>query len=229
MAAAASSASAAAAPDEAESKTAHMNKDHRASLERFLEFYNGLPRSSAQGAELEEVTLSHLIIRSPKTRSIIPLEPALRDWSELRPRLVAMDGAALAGLGRSDVVVDAYVAPRGFHAVVMLACALTFLFFYRRGNFAPGAWQFDAVLHRVPRFATFCATIQPVLFPGMLATHVAEAVWLHFARLKRYNVPILGRLWCTWFASVFLEGIGGIRRFDALVQKKKTEKARAGY
>jgi hypothetical protein len=71
------------------------------------------------------------------------------------------------------------------------------------------------------RFAHFCYTIQPALITSMLAIHLAEAAWMHATRLRRYNVPLLGRVWWAWMLSTFIEGFGAFQRLDALVREEE--------
>jgi hypothetical protein len=76
------------------------------------------------------------------------------------------------------------------------------------------------------RFAHFCYTIQPALITAMLAIHVAEAAWMHATRLRRYNVPLLSRVWWAWMLSTFVEGVGAFQRLDALVREEEEEAER---
>ena len=203
----------------------HMNKDHGASLSRYLEYYSRLPQEATQGATIEDVTFSYMILRTAaSTRHLVPLDPPLRDWSEARPRLIKMDQDALEGLGRSDIVLDRYIAPRGFHAVVFVACVLTYAAFVRRAHFEPGSWLHDALLYDYPGFARFCRTIQPFLFPAMAAQHLSEAIWFARTRLHKYNVERFTRLWWVWMISIFIEGVGAMIRVDDMAEDRRSAK-----
>src|SRR6266498_4489490 len=86
----------------------HMNADHSSSLTRYLEYYGKLP--SPKYAQLEEITLSHMIISSNggHNQNLIPFNPPMFSYLEARDRLVAMDKVSLEGLGRSDIEVKDY-------------------------------------------------------------------------------------------------------------------------
>ncbi len=202
----------------------HMNKDHKSTLRRFMEYYNRLPRSWAQDAVLEDLTLEHMILHSGSHRNIIYFEPPLSSFSETRSRLISMDQVALDKLGRSSIVIDRYVPPRGFHLLVFMACVLTFAAFWRRANFEPGSLLYENLLWRVPGFAAFCGKIQPWLFWPMVLLHATEAAWLDLKRLRRHEVERGTRLWWMWVGSMFIEGLGAKVRFDRLVEARTREK-----
>ncbi|KAI9791809.1 MAG: hypothetical protein M1816_003354 [Peltula sp. TS41687] len=213
----------------------HMNEAHNDTLTRYLEHYNRLPQPTISHATLSDLTLEYMILLSggapspdSQSRYYIPFNPPLESWDDVRERLIAMDHAALAGLGRSAITVDRYVPPRGFHAVVMAACVCTYLAFYKQANFLPGSWLYDYLLGGVPSFAAFGRRIQPVLFPVMLAVHTTEAVWLDRSRLRRFNVPRLRKLWWLWMGSNFLEGYGAFQRLDRLVERLEGRKKENG-
>ena len=200
----------------------HVNRSHQDTLSRYLEHYCRLPRATTQDALLEEVTHEHMILTSAGTsrRHLIPWDPPLTSYTGARERMVQMDQEALAGLGRSRIRLDRYSPPRGFHLVVLVATVSTFVGFCRQGNFWPGSFLYDTLLVNLPSsLLAFCRWIQPVLFPGMLAVHLSETVWLDRSRLTRYNVPRLSRLWWTWMLSNFSEGWGAFQRLDRIVEE----------
>ncbi|KAI9832441.1 MAG: hypothetical protein M1826_001765 [Phylliscum demangeonii] len=201
----------------------HMNEAHEDSLSRFLEFYCRVPSSMIKHAQLETVALDHLVLTSGHGRHFIPLDPPMSSWADSRRRMIDMDRAALTGLGRSSITVDRYLPPRGFHAVVMLACVLTYLSFCRQRNFLPGSFLYDRLLYRVEPFAHFCRSIQPLLFPLMVAIHVTEASLFAWWRVSKHIVPPFTGLWWTWVISNFLEGYGAWQRFDGLVRQRERE------
>lgn len=215
---------------------AHMNQAHQDSLSRFVEYYCHKPVPDAT-ARLDDLTPQYMILSvgdsassssssSAASRYFVPLDPPLPSWRNVRERMRAMDEEALAGLGRSGITVDRYLPPRGFHAVVLVACVVTFLTFCRRGNLLPGSMLYDHVLAHVPSFAAFCRRVRPILFPCMLLIHSTEVIWFDYSRLAKYHVPRWSRLWWTWIISNFLEGYGAYQRLDRLVRSYKIEESR---
>ncbi|KAI9824605.1 MAG: hypothetical protein M1832_001695 [Thelocarpon impressellum] len=204
--------------------TKHMNKDHQDSLTRFLEYYCALPAASVRGALLEDITLERMVITSTAGRNVVFFDPPLGSWSEVRPRVVEMDWAAHAGLGWSNIGITEYERPRGFHAVVFITCAVTFVAFCRQQNFLPGSWLYDKLLHNFPTYTGWMRKIQPFVFYLMVLIHAGEAVWLDRSRLSRHGVPRLSPLWWKWIASCFIEGVGTFQRIDARVRRKQKAK-----
>ena len=135
-------------------------------------------------------------------------------WRDARERLVRMDKDAIQALGRSDITVKQYRRPRGFHAVVFVTCAVTFAAFCRKSNFFPGSYLYEVLLKYFPRFASFCAKIQPILFYTMVALHAGEAITMANTRLRKHSVPVACRLWWAWVLSTFIEGVCAFQRYD---------------
>ncbi|KAI9847378.1 MAG: hypothetical protein M1837_002566 [Sclerophora amabilis] len=207
----------------------HMNADHQDSLCRYLEFYCRLPSSLARHARLAEITFDHMILTSAGTRNIIPFDPPLQSWSDVRPRVVKMDEDAMTGLGRSDITIREYKAPKGFHAVVFALVVLTVILNSRRQNFLPGSYLYDKILHHFPGTTEFLRMLQaPILFI-IFVVHISEATWFDRSRLVKHNIPRLSRLWWTWIISNLVEGVGSFQRFDRLVARKQEEKDQARH
>ncbi|KAL2007793.1 hypothetical protein VTN00DRAFT_7775 [Thermoascus crustaceus] len=203
----------------------HMNTDHQTALEYFLQVYCRVAPGAAKGAQMEDISLSDMVITAKRTRYSVPIDPPMQSLLDARHRIVDMYHHCLDRLGLSDITVTEYRAPRGFHAVIFALCLSTYVAFSRRGNFLPGSVFYDALgLARVPQFARFCYTIQPILLPLMVGIHVLEASLLAVKRLRPHRVPFLSGLWCTWMVSVFIEGFGAFQRFDAIVRREKDKK-----
>lgn len=202
----------------------HMNADHQAALEYFLQVYCRVSPGDAKGAQMEEISLSDMVITAKRTRYSVPIDPPMQSLLDARHRIVDMYKYCLGKLGLSDITVTEYRAPRGFHAVVFALCLSTYVAFSRRSNFLPGSVLYSLGLERVPRFAEFCYTIQPILLPLMVAIHVFEASYMAVRRLRPHRVPVLSGLWCTWVVSTFIEGFGAFQRFDAIVRRERAKK-----
>ncbi|KAK5141105.1 hypothetical protein BJ546DRAFT_1028680 [Cryomyces antarcticus] len=202
----------------------HMNADHHDSVIRYAEHFCGLSSYSARNAKIGDISLDSLtVVANGKTHSIA-FNPPMTSYREARERVVAMDKDAVTALGRSDITVTEYRLPRGFHAVVFGAALMTMLSFFRAGNFVPGSYLYDYLLVYVPSFASFCYKIQPYVFYPMISIHLAEAVHMARGRLRRHSVVPGTSLWWAWVTSNFIEGIGAMQRFDALVERKKADK-----
>lgn len=190
---------------------------------RYAEYYSHVSPWNSKDAQVLDISLGELVLGCNGKRYGICLDPPMTDWREARERMVRMDREAVAGLGRSDITVREYPAPKGFHAVVFLACLATFLILSTRRNLLPGSLLYQYLLRYVPSFATFLYKIQPLVLYPMLAIHSFEAFYMETARLNKHSVPRLSRLWWTWLVSTFIEGYGAFQRFDRIVKGKKAE------
>ena len=147
-------------------------------------------------------------------------------WSEVRPRVVAMEAEATAALKRSNITVKEYKKPKGFLAVVFVSCAVTFVMFSKRSNFQPGSILYDNLLKYTPGFAGWCYKIQPMLLYPMLALHIGEAVYMAQNRMEKHSVPRFSKLWWKWVSSTFIEGVGSFMRLDRMVKEEEADKAK---
>ncbi|MCJ1472170.1 hypothetical protein MMC13_000817 [Lambiella insularis] len=200
----------------------HMNKDHKDSLARYLEHYCHVSYYYARNARLEDITYTSMTLAVDEIcRYVIPIDPPLESWSEARPRVVAMDAAAVEGLKRSGVTVRKYKPPRGLLIVVPIAVACTLVTFSKRSNFESGSFLYDHLLKSVPGFAKFCYHIQPFLFPAVVAIHFAEATHMAKSRLENHSVPRYSLLWWKWVITTFFEGLTNFPRFDRIVKEQE--------
>ena len=208
----------------------HMNADHQDSLIRYLEYYAGLSSFSARNAQLTDITLDSLTISYSHEQSHrIPIKPPMTAWSEARPRLVEMDIEATERLGRSAVTVKGYKRPYGWMTVIMVVCAMTYLAFSRRANFAPGSVLYWAVLRYMPNFAAFCWSVQPSVIVPMCAIHAGEVWYLENTRLRKHTVRMFSGVWWKWVVSCFVEGFGAFVRLDEIVREEEEKKAKAQH
>ena len=122
---------------------------------------------------VKDIQLDSLIITNERADYTIPLDPPLASFRDVRERVVQMDRIAVAGLGRSRVTIKQYLPPKGFHAVVFVACLGTFALFVRKGNLEPGSY-----LHQeLPAFAEFCLRIRGLMSIAVLL-HICEATYM---------------------------------------------------
>jgi len=223
----------------------HMNTDHAASLSLYLRHYRNLSASAAENPKLVDVSYSSLTITSADgTPHEIPLEPQLQSWADARPRVVAMDRDARAGLGllppleASDehdsapakVMVTAYDAPTApFHVFMIGMVAFLFGGYFARRNgywLVPGAWYWKNVMVYFPLGgAEGYAWLQGKLVVPVVLVHGAETLWM-VGRLRAHGVRMGTGLWWKWVGATFLEGFGAHQRFSAVVKRGGGVKSR---
>ncbi|KAL3463420.1 hypothetical protein BJX64DRAFT_257265 [Aspergillus heterothallicus] len=200
----------------------HMNADHSRSLSLYLRAYCNLSAKAAASATLEDVRLDDLLISTPTGgRFMIPFSPPLKDFSEARPRVVAMHKESLRRLGLSDTKITTYAPPRGGQIIGFALCLAVLVGYSRRENFAPGSLLYESAgLARFPRFTDFSYNYGPLVWGVLAFLHGFEAVvLLGWQRLRKYNVKAFSGLWWVWMVLGFVEGFPAWMRFDALVKK----------
>ena len=206
----------------------HMNADHQDSLALFLQAYNGISATEAKTAQLEDINLSNLIITAKGTRYHVPIDPAMKSYSEARGCMVAMHKESLKRLGRSDVTLTEYRGPRGFQAVIFALCLFTYASCFQRSNLLPGSVVYEYLGYKyVPDFAHFVYNIQPYLFPAVVGIHVFESALLVVRRLKPLGVPVFSGLWFAWVSSCFVEGFGCFQRIGAIVKEERAKRGKS--
>lgn len=196
----------------------HMNADHQESLSLYLQAYCSVSASTASTAQLQELTLSDLLISTADgTRYTVPFTPPMKSLSEARPRVVALHHEALSRLGLSDVKVTEYRLPLGRDGVSLLASLALYAFFSTRAHLEPGATGFvpDLLSEGVRRV---CYNVQPFVNPGIFITHFFEALAFSQLRLKVHRVPLFSGVWWAWMGTTLLEGVFSWRRFADVVQ-----------
>ena len=140
-----------------------------------------------------------------------------------------MDKEARNALGRSDVTVKRYKAPRGFMTVAIVVCALVFVAFSRRANFVHGSFLYDYQLRYVPNFAAFCFRIQPLVIFPMVLVHGTEARIMVTRRLEKHTVRWGSGVWWLWVVGTFVEGWGSFYRFDEVVKEEELKKEKTKH
>lgn len=206
----------------------HMNADHQDSLVLFLQAYCRISSSQAKSANLEDITLSNLVITAHGTRYSVPIDPPMKDYSEARSRMVAMHKESLIRLGRSDVTLTEYRAPRGIHAVIFGLCLFIYASCFQRSNLLPGSFVYQYFGYKfVPAFAHFVYNIYPWFLTLFVGVHGAEAVLLAVTKLKPMGVPVLSGLWCKWVASCFVEGFGTFQRIKQIVKEERSKRGKS--
>lgn len=203
----------------------HMNADHQDSLSIFLEHYCQVPSYLASDAQLEDVGLSHLIIRSKAGRNMIPLEPPMESYAHARERMVEMHHAAYKGLDRSEITVTEYRLPKTLpeYAALTLALSLVCALSSRR-NFQDGSLLHGALLKSFPGFERLCYRLQPLGFTVLLLAHSMEVFLLARTKLRRHGVPLGSSLWWKWVLPCFVDGFASFQRFGLVVKEAEEKK-----
>lgn len=212
----------------------HMNKDHGMELEHYLRAFNGIPERAARGAQMTDMSLDALAVRTADGRShTVALSPPLPNLGAARGQLVEMAGTALKRLGLSDIRLERYAAPWGSDLLVLFGvqlyfvCAATLPLVMRPGGAAHGLldayWPVGG--------AAGYERLVRLLFVPVVAIHVVEAWWMQRTRLAPHHVPVGSRLWCLWILGALTEGAPAFRRLDRVVaaerQRREAEKERA--
>lgn len=199
----------------------HMNHDHQDSLVRYLEHFCHLSSSSARHARLSDITYDHLVISTNGHSHVVPIHPSMTSWADARPRAVAMDAEAVAGLKRSNITVKTYVKPTGFMAVVFCVVIFNMTILPRAANFQPGSLLYDNLWIYIPWFARFCLNVRVWVIWILLLVHIPEVVYMERSRLRKHTVPTLSALWWKWILSTSVEGVSAFIRFDQIVEEER--------
>ncbi|KAI0163020.1 putative integral membrane protein [Pestalotiopsis sp. NC0098] len=222
---------AAAAAKEAAIKarvTTHMNKDHGGELELYLRAFNGLPASAAAGAQITDMSLGAMTIKSASGTHTVAIDPPLANWSASRVRLVEMAGAALAKLGLSDIRVDTYAPPAGFDCVVFFGVVLYYFCAATLPLVQSGTAAWDLLDAFFPYGASGFRWLVKAIFVPVILLHVTECWWMASTRLEKHRVAP-GKVWWLWAVSPFFDGVCSFNRFDSLVEVERKKKEAAKH
>lgn len=205
----------------------HMNKDHTDDMSAILRHYSHLSAPQADGAEMLDLDLTAMTIRSASGVHTVPVTPPMDNWDDRRARLVAMTADAAAEQASASAVpqpaAPRYVPPRGTDFISLAGVSFYFLCagLVYGGFVTPGSPAWRAVeAARFPQGpVAFCWLVE-VLFLPVLAIHVVEAWWMDYSRLAPAGVARGSRVWLLWVGSTFLEGVPAYRRWDRVVKAK---------
>ncbi|KAK7723955.1 hypothetical protein SLS64_000288 [Diaporthe eres] len=228
---------------------AHMNKDHTEDMSAILQHYSHLSVSQADGAEMLDLDLTSMTIRSASGVHTVPVTPPMDAWDDRRARLVAMTADARKALGLDDdghgpVPVPAapaaqdtstssapgahpaaprYVPPQGTDWISFAGVSFYFLcaglVYSKLVTPESPAWRALEAV-RFPQGPVGFIWLVEALFLPVLAIHVAEAWWMDRSRLAPAGVARGSRVWLLWVGNAFLEGVPAYRRWDRVVKAK---------
>lgn len=207
---------------------AHMNKDHQDSLVRYLEYFGHLSSFTARNARLTEITLDHLVISTNGSSHTIPIRPPMASLSDARPRVVAMDAEAVAGLKRSDFTVKRYKGPTASQAIIWVLSVFLFALSSMKSNFLPGSLAYDYMWRYAPGIGEWCLKLR-VLALVVFLVHLAEALYMAFFRSRKHSIPMCSTLWWKWTLSVLIGGFGEIIRFGEVVKEVEIQRMSAKH
>ncbi|KAI0147762.1 hypothetical protein GGR57DRAFT_244328 [Xylariaceae sp. FL1272] len=215
-----------AVPDAKTRIMSHMNKEHGAELKQYLRAFNGLSSSAAADAELIDLSLDTLSIKSASGVHKVRISPPMKTLADARVRLVDMAQVAQQKLGLSDIRINEFEAPRGVGIVSFIgvsfyfASALALSF----GLLRPGTTAWATLDNYFPYGAQGFAWLVKAIAIPVLIIHVTEAWWMARGRLATYGIEVGSTLWFLWVVQVFLEGFPAMARFDSLVAAEKKKK-----
>lgn len=220
-----------------------MNKDHTDDMSAILQHYSRLSAADADGAEMLDLDLNSMTIRSASGPHTVPFNPPMDNWDDRRAKLVAMTSEARKALGLDNTDEAAattatateqtspsappsaprYVAPQGTDWISIAGVSFYFMCagLVYGGLVTPEspAWRaLEAVCF--PRGPVAFIWLVEVLLLPMLAIHVAEAWWMDRSRLAPGGVPRGSRVWLLWVGNAFFEGISAYKRWDRTVKAK---------
>ncbi|KAF2689067.1 integral membrane protein-like protein [Lentithecium fluviatile CBS 122367] len=203
----------------------HMNADHSDSVRRYLEAFKKKSFYQVRNARMTDITVEDMKFDCGGQQHVIPFDPPMQSLREARDRVVQLDKEALQMLHRSDVTATRYIPPYANpgHLFSFVQCFLVYVTFFRAANFQPGSLLYDNLLSTFPRFASFCVTIQPFLFPTMIGIHALET-GIMIAKLDRHGLTPFDGLWWAWVGSCFVEGVTSFWRLDGVIERRRKEK-----
>ncbi|KAG9240788.1 hypothetical protein BJ878DRAFT_268992 [Calycina marina] len=203
----------------------HLNADHQKSLTYYLQHYNSLSSFEARSAQLTDITFDAMTFSiSWGNTSTVPIYPPMKSWSEARVRTVEMDRESRKALGISPVSITEYEPPKNiFHVTIFALCVLAVVVFATKQWIAPGTFVYDKILPFWPGGPEWFLWISNAIALPVVGIHVAETVYLDYAKLYKYGVVRGSALWFKWIASSMIEGRGAYDRIMATAQKKELE------
>ncbi|KAI0837269.1 hypothetical protein F5Y06DRAFT_85633 [Hypoxylon sp. FL0890] len=207
----------------------HMNADHAKELEEYLRAFNGLSASAARGAQIADMTLDAMTIKTASGTHTVAITPPLSSATDARVRLVDMSQRAKQKLGLSDIVVSVFTRPQGVGVFSFLGVALFIVSAATYSLLQPGTAAWEVLDEVFPYGAAGYKWLVKAMVIPVLIIHVTEAWWLARTRLYTHGVEAGTGLWWLWVACTFMEGWPGVVRFDRLVEAERKKKEGAKH
>lgn len=213
----------------------HMNKDHAEDMSAILRHFAGLSENQAIDAELLDLDLATMTIKSASGVHAVDVTPPMTSWNDRRGRIVEMTLEARRALGihvaagpdhlpAGPEAIDFY-PPEGVGIVSFTGVLWYFVSYaiYVSGNMEPAStfWRLLEAIHFPGGPKLYVWLVRTLLLP-VLACHLFEAFYLMAKnRLAPRGVPILSAVWLLWVANAFFEGLPALQRFDRKVLGKQ--------
>lgn len=200
----------------------HMNADHALSLEDYLVVYGEVPVASIVNPQLEDITLTHMIISysTPDTKAVskqINFDPPLESLNDARSVLVSMARNAANKRGLSTSQVDKFVWP---NLLSLDLPTLVGVLGTLGLALAPPALRNNILLKLAPILGTattsFLNKYSAHAIGTVLAIHALETVILS-KKIRKYRIPSPVNYY--WYVSSLIEGIRAKRRLDSLISE----------
>ncbi|KAI0142572.1 hypothetical protein F4776DRAFT_512951 [Hypoxylon sp. NC0597] len=210
----------------------HMNADHARELEEYLRAFNGLSASAARGAQIADMTLDAMTIKTASSSSgthTVAITPPLGSAADARVRLVDMSQRAKQKLGLSDITVSVFTRPQGIGVWSFLGVTLFIVSAATYSLVQPGTAVWGVLDEVFPYGASGYKWLVKALVIPVLIIHVTEAWWIARTRLRVHGVEAGTRLWWLWVACTFVEGLPALARFDRLVEAERKKKEGAKH
>lgn len=201
----------------------HMNKDHKLALEDYLYVYGGVPITKKikhvrmHSIELECMTLQfmHDDIDYDVEKTIL-FQPALKDWSEAKSKLVTMAHEAAAKRNLSHIQINDMSYPDTVvEYIVIIAVLLPFICYKWRKVL----WWLP-IPSSVASFLDNDNVLRGVMLFAFL-THLLESWALLRPKLNFYRVPT--DFLVEWYLFGLLEGFAPVKRLERMARAKMRE------
>ncbi|KUI68038.1 hypothetical protein VM1G_03626 [Cytospora mali] len=219
---------------------AHMNKDHTEDMSIILQHRAGLSVSEASNAELLDLDLTTLKIRSASGVHTVTMTPPMDTWNDRRERLADMATEARKALGRETAKEAGqapssgapaqirFYAPRGSDWFAFIGVTFYYVcaVLVYAGFVMPGspAWRLLELVRFPDGPVRFIWLVKKILVL-VLGIHAVEGFWLDRSRLAPSGLRRGSIVWFLWMGAAFFEGVPAFGRWDRLVKGKglKTE------
>ncbi|OTB04566.1 hypothetical protein M426DRAFT_320684 [Hypoxylon sp. CI-4A] len=202
----------------------HMNKDHAKEISQYLRAFNGLSASAARDAQLTDMTLDTMTVRSLSGTHAVAIAPPLGSAADARVRLVDMSQRAQQMLGLSDIQIAQYTLPRGVGVVTTFGVALYVVCAATLPLVKPGTLVWDLLDAWFPFGVDAYAWLVKAILVPVLAIHATEAWWMTRTRLSKHGIETGTAVWWFWIVNVVFEGVPCMQRFDGLVATERKKK-----
>ncbi|KAI1454099.1 hypothetical protein F4805DRAFT_333142 [Annulohypoxylon moriforme] len=197
----------------------HMNSDHGENIEEYLRAFNGVSASAARGAQITDMTLTTMTIKSASGTHSVAITPPLKTANDARVVLVDMAMEAMQKLGLSPIRIKSFRPPSGLGLITFAGVVSYFVCAATYSLVQPGTMAWDALDEYWPGGAEGYKWLVRAIFVPVMVIHVAEATWMARGRLRKHGVRD-SKVWLLWVLGTFLEGLPAMRRFDRLVDEE---------